>query len=161
EVDLAEKERKELAIELPAGTAATPVAAGDTNAEAEQPAEGDGKSGFSKALMFGGFGLAGADVIAGAVTGIMSMSKTSGVKSSADCSGSVCGPAEYDDINSARSLATISTVSFVTAGVGAALGVVGVLTGNSSAAPASTTPEKAPGEESTSRIEPWVGFGAA
>lgn len=162
EVDLAEKERKEVAIELPAA-AATPAAssAGEPNGGAEQPAGGGGKSGFSKAMMFGGFGLAGAGVIAGAVTGVMSMSKTNGVKSSAGCNGTVCGPAEYNDISSARSLATISTVSFITAGVGAVVGVVGMLTGNSSAAPSSTTPEKAPGEESTSRIEPWLGFGAA
>ena len=162
EVDLAEKDRKEVAIELPAEAApAAAAATPDASAGAEQPPETTGKSGFSKALMFGGFGLAGAGVIAGTITGIMSMSKTNGVKSSAGCAGSVCGPAEYDDINSAKSLATISTVSFVAAGVGAVLGVVGVITGNgSSAASPSTSPEKAP-DETTSRIEPWVGFGAA
>jgi hypothetical protein len=158
EVDLAEKDRKDVAIELPASAAASVSTSGETSGGGEQPAETTtGKSGFSKALMFGGFGLAGVGVIAGAVTGVMSMGKTNGVKGSTYCAGNVCGPQEYDDISSARTLATISTAAFVTAGVGAALGVVGLLTGNSS----STTPEKAPDEESTSRIEPWLGFGAA
>jgi hypothetical protein len=162
EVDLAEKDRKELAVELPAPAApAASSTSGDSNARTEQPTESTGKSGFSKALMFGGFGIAGAGVLAGAITGVLSMSKTNSIKSSSGCAGGVCGPTEYDDISSARSLATISTASFVAAGAGAVLGVVGLLTGNSSATPSSTTPEKAPDEANASRIEPWLGFGAA
>jgi hypothetical protein len=163
EIDLAEKERKEVAIELPAAAASATASSttGDANAGGEQPVEAGGKSGVSKAMMFGGFGLAGAGLIAGTITGVMAMSKTNGVKGSSGCTGTVCGPAEYDDISSARSLATISTVSFIAGGVGAVVGVIGLFTGNSSAAPSSATPEKAPGEETTSRIEPWLGFGAA
>lgn len=167
EVDLAEKDRKQVAIELPAAPAAAaagtdaPAGTTDTPAGADQ-AESTGKSGFSKVLVFGGFGVAGAGVIAGTITGILSMSKTNSIKSSPLCVGNplVCGPGESSDLNSAKSMATISTVSFIAAGAGAVLGVVGLLTGNSSSA-ASTAPEKAPTEESTSRIEPWLGLGAA
>ena len=110
--------------------------------------------------MIGGFGLAGAGVIAGSITGILSMSQTNSIKSSGQCSGNDCGPKENQPISSAKSMATISTVSFIVAGGGAVLGIIGLLTGNSSGAP-SAAPEKPPAEESTSRIEPWLGLGAA
>jgi hypothetical protein len=166
EVDLAEREKKEVTVELPAPapsatTAPAPTQQVEPAPSTEQP-EVQGKSGFSKVLLFGGFGVAGAAVIAGSVTGALSMSKTNSVKSSTACTGNVCGPQAYDDISSARSMATISTVSFVVAGAGAVIGVIGLLTGNSSSpAGSSTTPEKTPTEESTSRIEPWLGLGAA
>jgi hypothetical protein len=173
EVDLVEKDKKEVAIELPAAGANAAAAgagqgAGD-GASTEQPADtGGGKSGFSKALLIGGFSVAGIGLVAGTITGVMSMSKTSSIKSSSGCAGSVCGPAEYDDISSARSMATISTVSFVVAGVGAVAGVVGLLTGNAPAAasaePAPAAPAKAPDDTKESRrvhVHPWIGLGAA
>jgi hypothetical protein len=173
EVDLAEKEKKEVAIELPAAGANAAAGAGQGAGDAastEQPADaGGGKSGFSKAMLIGGFSVAGIGLVAGTITGVMSMSKTSSIKSSSGCAGSVCGPAEYDDISSARSMATISTVSFVVAGVGAVAGVIGLLTGNTPAgastepAPAAM-PEKAPEETKESRrvhVQPWIGLGAA
>jgi hypothetical protein len=164
EIDLAEKDQKQLAVELPAGGAAV-ATTGGAAATTETPPEPEHaattKSGGSKVLMFGGFGLAGAGVVVGAITGFLSMSKTSSIKSSGGCAGTVCGPQEYQDISSAKSMATLSTVSFIVAGAGAALGVVGLLTGNSSSAP-SAMPEKPPADDtSTSRLEPWLGFGAA
>jgi hypothetical protein len=62
-------------------------------------------------------------------------------------------------------MATLSTVSFIVAGAGAVLGVVGLLTGNNSSS-SNVTPEKPPSDDSaatpaTSRIEPWLGLGAA
>lgn len=170
EIDLAEKEHKDVAIELPAPSASAAAAGGgtdttgatsDTTATPEQPETTGGKSGFSKALTIGGISLAGAGVVAGTITGILSMSKTNGIKSSSFCQGTACGPPEYSDISTARTMATISTISFVAAGAGAVFGIVGLLTGNSSSA-GSTAPEKPPGDDSTtSRIEPWLGVGAA
>jgi hypothetical protein len=161
EIDLAEKDQKQLTVELPAAAAVASTTGGAaTTTETPPEAEPSHKSGGSKVLMFGGFGLAGAGVIAGSITGILSMSKTSAIKGSGFCSGTVCGPQENSDISSAKSMATISTVAFIAAGAGAVLGVVGLLTGNSSSSP-SATPEKPPTDESTSRIEPWLGFGAA
>jgi hypothetical protein len=170
EIDLAEKDKKDLAVELPAGgsagAAATGAAGATTDTPATTPDEGPTqKSGGSKVLMIGGFGLAGAGVIVGAITGVLSMSKTSSIKSSPYCSGTSCGPLEDGDISSAKSMATVSTVSFIAAGAGAVLGVVGLLTGNGSASAPSATPEKPPADDSsstsTSRLEPWIGFGAA
>jgi len=160
EVDVAEKEQKQVTVELPPQPAAEPT---ETQTPTETPpVEHAAKSGFSKGLMYGGFGLGGAGLVVGAITGFLTMSKTSTIKGSSGCSGNVCGPAEFNDISSAKSMATISTISFVAAGVGAAVGVIGLVTGNSSeTVPASTPPEKPAGEESTSRIEPWLGLGAA
>jgi len=161
EIDLAEKDQKQLTVELPAGAVSTTGGAATTTETPVTPEQTQThKSGGSKVLMFGGFGLAGAGVVAGAITGILSMSKTNSIKSSGFCSGTVCGPEENQDISSAKSMATISTVSFIAAGAGAVLGVVGLLTGNASASP-SATPEKPPADESTSRLEPWLGLGAA
>jgi hypothetical protein len=166
EVDVAEKEQKQVVVELPTQPAAETA---DTQPPADAaPATTSGKSGTSKALMIGGFAVGGAGLVVGAITGFLTMSKTSSIKSSSACGGSplVCGPGEFNDISSAKSMATISTVGFIAAGVGAGVGLIGLLTGNSSsseaAAPASVPPENKPAsDESTSKLEPWVGFGAA
>lgn len=161
EVDIAEKEQKALTIELPPQPAAETT---DTQPATETPQPAvTGKSGFSKGLMIGGFALGGAGLVTGVITGVLSMSKTNSIRNSGQCQGNVCGTPEFNDISSARSMATISTISFIVAGAGAALGVVGLVTGNSTeAAPASAPTDKpAAGDETTSRIEPWLGLGAA
>ena len=44
------------------------------------------------------------------------------------CRNGVCPPSRHDDLDTTKRLATISTIGFVVAGVGAAVGVVGLLT---------------------------------
>jgi hypothetical protein len=164
EVDVAEKESKTVTVALPAQEAAAPAPPAPEQETTEKPPPATeqpaaGRSGASKALMFGGFGLAGAGLIAGTVTGILSMSQTSSIKSSPACSGNLCNPSEDADIRSARAMATVSTVSFIVAGAGAAVGVVGLLTGKSS--PSSSEPsEPASDRDQSARVEPWVGLGA-
>jgi hypothetical protein len=174
EFDLAEKDHKDVSVDVPAGTA-TAVATTDTGSSAttDTPATPEaptsGKSGFSKGLVFGGFGLAGAGLIAGTITGVLALSKTNSIKSSPSCANNVCGPGEYNDISSAKSMASISTVAFAVAGAGAVFGVIGLLTGNNaSPAAESTAPSTPPSDDApaaaapaTSRIEPWLGLGAA
>ena len=178
EVDVAEKDSKEVAIELP-GQSGAPAAGGaaDTGTtdaaqqQPEQPAEPEGRSGGSKVMIFGGFGLAAVGAIAGTVTGIMSMSKTSSIKGSSGCTNSggnvQCGPSEYDDISSAKTLATISTVSFIAGGVGAAVGVIGLFVGGGSSGEPSAAPSQAPDApaDQSSRLRvhvaPWIGLGSA
>ncbi len=183
EVDVAEKDSKEVSIELPAQSAApaaggaTDTAASDTSQQQpEQSAEPQGRSGGSKVMIFGGFGLAAVGVIAGSVTGLMSMSKTSSIKSSGNCQtingNPVCNTnSEDSDISSAKTLATISTISFIAGGVGAAVGVIGLFVGGgSSGEPASTSPAQPPSDapasdEQSSRLHvhvtPWIGLGSA
>jgi len=163
EVDVAEKETKTVTVTLPAQQAPAAAAPASEPATAEAPppppAQPAGRSGTSKVLMFGGFGLAGVGVVAGTVTGILTMSKTNGIKNSPWCSGNQCNPYEHSDIQSAKTMATISTVSFIAAGAGAVVGVVGLLTGKSSSD--STEPSEPAGDQDQSaRIEPWVGLGS-
>ena len=91
------------------------------------PGKREDKSGGggSKALVYGGFGLAAVGVTVGAVTGIMSFGKVSDVKTK--CGGTTCPPQYASDVDSAKDLGTISTISFVAGGVGAAVGVIGLL----------------------------------
>jgi hypothetical protein len=172
EVDIAEKDSKEVAIELPAqgpsrAAGASDMGRSDTpQQQPEQPSQGS--SGGSNVMIFGGFGLAAVGAIAGTVTGIMSMSKTSSVKNSGKCSGNVCNTSEDGDISSAKTLATVSTISFIAGGVGAAVGVSGLFVGGgSSGDPSATTPAQSPDAPASDtslvrvHVTPWVGVGSA
>lgn len=169
EVDLAEKDTKSVTVELPAQSAAPADATattGDTPPTDATPSETHHGTPW---LMWGGFGLAGAGVIAGGVTGFLAMSKANSVKGSSSCQngGSICNPSEDGDISSAKSMATISTISFVVAGVGAAAGLIGMFVGGGSDAPASDTkpadaPSDAPAAEPAAlRVVPWIGLASA
>jgi hypothetical protein len=165
EIDIAEKDAKELTIDLPAQpAAATGTAASDPQSDNDQNAAPAGRSTASKVLIFGGFGLAGAGVITGTITGVLSLTKTNSIKSSSQCENQggskICGPGENGDLNTAKTMATVSTVSFIVAGVGGVLGVVGLLTGRPSAPP--DKPADAPASDQTSlRVVPWIGLGSA
>jgi hypothetical protein len=103
-------------------------------------------------LRWGGFGLAVAGIGLGSATGAMSLSATSSASKS--CVNNQCPPSTWSDIDSAHTTATISTVSFVAAGIGAALGVTSFVIGRSAppAAGAAVTRE---------RVTPWIGIGGA
>ncbi len=105
------------------------------------------KSRFLRPLPLVGFGLAGAGLIAGGITGALALSKASKAKDK--CEDNRCPPSTHDDISSGKTMGTISTISFAVAGAGAVLGVVGVLL-----APKPTTePATARGV----RITPFLG----
>jgi hypothetical protein len=76
-------------------------------------------------LVYIGFGVAGAGLIAGGITGLMSMSKASSVRD--QCVDGKCPPSTHDDYDTGKMLGTVSTVAFVVAGIGATIGVVGLL----------------------------------
>ncbi len=136
------------------------AAAASTDSESSGTAPSDaapvptGRSAASTALLIGGFGVAGVSVVLGSITGALSLSKTSSIKASSACDGSVCNPSEDADLNSAKTMATVSTVSFVVAGVGAVVGIVGLFTGGSSA------PAPKPDQGARLRVEPMVGLGS-
>ena len=152
EVDLAEQEAKTIAIDLPPA---------DSVAETREPSGSGaapeetrtGRSTGSKALLVGGFGVAGVGLVVGSITGALSLAKTGSIKSSPACAGTVCNPSEDGELSAARTMATVSTVSFIAAGVGAVVGVVGIFTGGS-AAPAT-------GEHTAAvHVEPVLGIGS-
>jgi hypothetical protein len=157
-VDLAEGEAKKVALAAPVldSAAEAEPASSDPAAEAEKPLH---SSVLSPALTYAGFGLAGAGVLLGAVTGFVSLSQTTGIKGSGNCIETTCGPQEHGAIASANTMATISTASFIAGGVGAVAGVVGLFLHRSGDRP-SATPTEAPAS-TTSRLDLWLGIGSA
>ena len=87
------------------------------------------------------FGVGGAGLVLGAVTGVLAIGKHSDIKSA--CGGSTCPSSEASDISSYKTMGTLSTVGFVVAGAGAAAGVVLVLT--------------APKDSTSAWIGPYIG----
>jgi len=78
----------------------------------------------------------------------MALSKKSSVDE--ECVDNRCPPSTHDDIDSGRTLGNVSTIAFIVGGVGAAVGVYGLLSGSSE-----------PAEAETARAEPWIGLGSA
>lgn len=90
-----------------------------------------------------GFGVAGAGVLVGSVSGGVALSKASAAKD--DCVDDRCPPSAHDDIDSGRTWGTVSTVSFIVAALGAGVGGYALW---------SSKPEKA-------KVEAWVAPGSA
>ncbi len=112
-------------------------------------ASGDEKkrrSGGISPLVWIGFGLAGAGIGAGTVTGFMAMGAGSDVRKS--CVDNRCDPSVTNDLESARTMATISTISFAAAGGSALLGVIGLFMGGGK--------EEAPPSQAKLRVMPQI-----
>jgi hypothetical protein len=102
-------------------------------------------------MVFIGFSLAGAGLIAGGVTGALAMRSYASV--SVRCPNGVCPPDTHEDLRSGKALGTASTISFIVAGVGAAAGVVGLFL------PLKGSP--APASGGSDNVSIWVGAGSA
>lgn len=111
-------------VEFVVGPATAPVPVPST------PGEGSAIS----PLVFAGFGLALVGVVAGSVTGAMSLSTAAELRDI--CPANRCSAEQQADFDSGETLAHISTVSFVLAGAGAAVGVVGLVMSTGSQEPA-------------------------
>lgn len=134
QIALSEKDSKEIELELLPGKAKS-----DPNASSSQSGArkvtgpslegGDGgsgeRTGAANALIYGGFGLAVVGLVAGGVTGAMAFSKAGTVKD--QCENGICDPSVQADLDSTKSLATVSNISFAAAGVGVVLGVIGLV----------------------------------
>ena len=104
---------------------------------AAEPAATGKKKSLSP-LVYIGFGVGGAGLIVGTVTGILSMSATSSAKE--HCTGNICQPVAQDDIDSAKLLANVANIGFGAAILGTGLGIVGLVTsGGGSSEPAPST----------------------
>jgi len=80
-------------------------------------------------LAWVGFGIAGVGTVVGAITGILSISKTSDLKDA--CPDNRCPDSQEDARSSANTMANISNVSFAFAGAGAIMGVIALATSGS------------------------------
>ncbi|HEX3769437.1 MAG TPA: hypothetical protein VHV30_01170 [Polyangiaceae bacterium] len=102
---------------VPATTpGATAAAVSSTDTGGAQPSQA------RKIAPFIAWGVGGAGLVLGVVTGVVAMSKHSSLKD--ECPGGTC-PAgtPQDDLSSYHTMGTLSTVGFIVAGVGAAAGV--------------------------------------
>jgi hypothetical protein len=76
-------------------------------------------------LVYIGFGVGGAGIVAGAITGLMAMSSASSAKD--QCIDTRCHASAQDDIDSAKTTGTISTIAFGVGIVGIGVGIYGLL----------------------------------
>ncbi len=155
ELVIGEGEARPVSLELKTEPmAATPPPLIDTTAT--EPATAVRPNPLRPYLFWGGAGLAGAGLIAGTITGIMSLSATSA--SQQGCVGNQCPPPTWNDIDRGHTTATLANVSFLLAGVGAAaFGLSFVLP----AKPVANTHGSAnAGSATGGRVEPWIGAGS-
>lgn len=126
DVDVAEREVKEVELVLPVPVPAVVVAPlAEKPVARPAPSGGGERTTGARVLMIGGFGLAAAGLAVGGITGALTLSKAGGVK--AQCANDICDPGAKGDLDSAGTLATVSTIAFAVGGAGLVLGVVGLL----------------------------------
>jgi len=87
---------------------------------------GTGKGSMNKTLAFVAFGVGGAGLVVGSITGLLALGKAGDLKDK--CPDKSCPATEQDNVDSYKSMGTISTVGFVVAGVGGAAGLILLLT---------------------------------
>lgn len=121
DVSLVEKENKTVTVDL-SDQPPTPPPPAPTP---EEPPPTAGGSSAGKVLMFSGFGVAVVGIGVGAVTGLMSLSKTNELKGI--CPNDVCPPGRQGEIDSAMTLGNVSTAAFIAGGIGLGAGIVGLL----------------------------------
>ena len=114
----------QLKMEKAADVAVVPVTPGGAGApSATEPGPaGNGKGGSSKTLALVAFGVGGAGLVAGSITGLIAMGKHGDIKDK--CGGDSCTSAQQSDIDSYKRMGLISTIGFIVAGVGGVAGAV-------------------------------------
>jgi len=122
-------------------------AAAPAEAKIESPERGG-----SPAPAIVAFGVGGAGIAVGAVAGIISLGKVSEL--SDRCPSNVCAPSEQSTIDSARGLATASTVGFVVGAVAVGVGTTLLILRHGPRAGAS-------GASRPPAVAPWIGWGGA
>lgn len=125
-----------------------PVAASGTIPDGGNAASAgaDGHRGkTNRTLALVAFGVGGAGLVMGAVTGILAIGKHGDLSDS--CPNGTCSADRRDDVDSYKTMGTLSTVGFIVAGVGAAAGAVLWFT--------------APKEKTAAFVSPYVGLGGA
>jgi hypothetical protein len=146
EVSLNEKQMQSVTLDVTSIAAAAPAADAAARPEA-QPAKGP-----LSPLVWGGLGVAAVGVGLGTITGVVSMNNASELD--VQCRDGRCPPGAHGSLDAAQTWATVSTVSFIVAGLGAGVATVGFFMGRK--APS----EAAPGS-STAAVTPVIGLGTA
>lgn len=152
QVDLAERDGKEveLTLPVPSPVLVATVPEKPKSPGAPAPPREPSRSTVASVLVVGGFGLALAGLAVGGVTGALTLSKAGSVKP--QCENGICDPKAKGDLDSATSLATISTLGFALAGAGAVCGVIGLVLPRTSSESALHSTER--------RAAVWIGPGS-
>ncbi len=163
EVEVAERAELDVPLELTPSAAApapvpAPVPATEAPAKPSSPppaatdAKADTTSGSStSSLAYIGFGVAAVGLTVGGITGALAFSKAG--TASDQCTNNVCPPAAQADIDSSKTMGTVSTVSFAVGFVGAAIGIYGLMTPSEPEATSTARPTN------RIRLQPTVGVG--
>lgn len=133
-----EKNRR-VVIEFPA-----PAPRAPTSPAVSDEAQGGGVS----PLVWIGFGIGGAGLIVGAITGGITLAETSELKE--QCPGNVCTEEQRPDFDRALILSRVSTVALAVGGAGALVGIVGLFL------PTSDEPDQ---KRAGAHVTPLVGPG--
>jgi hypothetical protein len=113
----------------------------------------DKRSGGSNVPAYVALGVGGTGLLVGGITGFLALGKKSDLKG---CVGNACPTSQKDTLDSAKSMATISTVGFAVGFVGVGVGVVLLLTSNHSSSASLARPALAKREpRSGVAVEPW------
>ena len=147
DIDVAERDSKTVTIDLKTVALAPPVS--------EEPIASASSSSLPKVLIYGGFGLGIVGVGVGSVTGLMSISKVSDVKKG--CPNDVCPASAQSDIDSAKSLGTISTIAFIAGGVGVGAGIVGLVLQSKQSSNEAPPPPAGASAKASLTVRPDVG----
>jgi hypothetical protein len=118
----------------PAG--ADGAVAGGGATQTEPGADTGGKGSSNKTLAYVAFGVGGAGLLVGGITGILALGKAGDL--SDKCPDKKCTSDQQSDVDSYKSMGTISTVGFIVAGVGGAAGLILLLTAPSGSATGSS-----------------------
>jgi hypothetical protein len=108
----------------------------------------------SNTLAYVALGVGGAGLVVGGITGFLALGKKNDLT---DCVAERCPSSQRDTLDSARTMATVSTVGFAVGLAGVGAGVILLLAGNNNSdSAAAGAPKLAKGETHRLRLEPWL-----
>lgn len=157
-VTLAEGGTQDVSLKLEkdpnAVAAAPPPAAPAVVALAPTQPPSDSSPKKDHTLAYVALGVGGAGLVVGGITGFLALGKKSDLKG---CVDNGCPSSQEDTLDSAKTMATVSTVGFAVGFVGVGVGVVLLLTGGSSNSAALAKPQLAQHEPFAGvHVEPWL-----
>jgi hypothetical protein len=142
EIEINEREVREIELTLPqhgeAGTVTTGPNANATISSSPPPPKTDkplslgsvperagDRTPLALGLMYGGAAVGALGLVVGIVAGALTFSKAGDVRT--QCENNICAPEARDDLDSATTLGTVSTIGFAVGAAGAITGVIGFL----------------------------------
>lgn len=163
-VTLTEGGSQEIALKLekdPNANVAPPEAAAPAPAVVAVPPPAPASDSAPKknnTLAYVALGVGGAGLLVGGITGFLALGKKSDLNG---CVAERCPSSQKDTLDSAKSMATVSTVGFAVGFVGVGVGVVLLLTGNNNNNAGLAATKQAKRTPQGLHVEPWLGAQSA